>query len=155
MPVFRSKRARNRALVIQVGIVAVMIAFYKFGVPRIEAARARAAAAERELNINAFFQSVAVEAGGSEAQAPEGGEKGSHPKRLQRTPDVREVEQQLGAPDESMTGYGGAEHLTWIGTRHKLQGSFNKGQLYALTIFDLQTGHGEAVFESSAQWRAF
>jgi hypothetical protein len=175
---FRSKRVRNRAILIQALFVAGLIAFYKFGMPGIEKARARAAAEEREQAITAFFQSVTVEVGGSAnpavngpasaapvgageqaegnsiASAAGGAEK-AIPKRLRETPEVQEVEQQLGAPDQRMTGYGGAEHLTWVGTRHKLQASFNKGELYALTMFDLKTGHGETVYETSAYWRAF
>ena len=54
-----------------------------------------------------------------------------------------------------MTDFRGGQHLTWIGTRHKLAASFNKGRLYALTFTDLTTGHGMQVFESSAQFRSF
>jgi hypothetical protein len=154
MAPFHSKRARTRAIV-QLAIVAGLIAFYKLGVPAIEKAHERAAAAEREQAINSFFQSVVAEVGGSAGRAPGGGETGSVPKRLRLLPDVEGVEQRLGAPDQTMTGFAGGQHLTWTGTRHKLQGSFNKGQLYALTMFDLQTGHGETVYESSAQWHPF
>jgi hypothetical protein len=54
-----------------------------------------------------------------------------------------------------MTDFRGGQHLTWIGPRHRLEASFDKGRLYALTLTDLQTGHGMQVFESSAEWRAF
>jgi hypothetical protein len=155
MPLIRSKRTRNGALLIQVAIVIGLIVFYKIGLPKIERVRARAATADREQAITSFFQSVVVEARGHEGPSPAGGETAARPKRLRLTPEVREVEQELGAPDQTLTGYGGAQHLTWIGERHKLQASFNKGQLYALTMFDLKTGHGETVYESSAPWRSF
>jgi hypothetical protein len=154
MALFSSKRARNRAILIQVGIVAGVIVLYKFGMPTIERARAHAAAADHEQAITAFFESTTIEVGGSGNQASGNGQ-GAVPKRLRVTPEVQEVEQELGAPGQTMVGYGGAQHLTWIGTRHKLQASFNKGQLYALTMTDLKTGHGEQVYETSAYWRAF
>jgi hypothetical protein len=170
MALFRSKRVRNRVILIQAIFVAGLIALYKFGMPGIEKAGARAAAEQREQAITEFFQSVTVEVGGSAnpavngpASAESGGgpnqEAGTGqkaiPKRLRDQPEVQEVERELGAPDQTMSGYRGAQHLTWIGTRHKLRASFNKGQLYALTITNLETGHGETVYETSAYWRAF
>jgi hypothetical protein len=105
----------------------------------------------------------ASEKSGGETSGPSGSESGgkslaefgARPQRLRLTPEVAEVERQLGAPEQTMTDFRGGQHLTWIGTRLKLEASFNKGQLYALTITDLKTGHGEQVFESSALWRAF
>jgi hypothetical protein len=142
MALFRSKRVRNRAILIQALFIVGVIVLYKFGMPGIERARARAAAEDREQAITAFFESVTVETGGPASSAQGGGEK-AVPRRLRLTPKVQEVEQELGAPGQTMVGYGGAQHLTWIGTRHKLRASFNKGQLYALTLTDLKTGHGE------------
>jgi hypothetical protein len=154
MPLFRSKRVRNRAILIQVLFIAGLIVLYKFGLPGVKRMRARAAAEDREQAIMSFFQSITIEVGGSGNQAA-GDRQGGVAKRLRETPEVEEVEQQLGAPGQTMVGYGGAQHLTWIGTRHKLQASFNKGQLYALTLTDLKTGHGEQVYKTSAHWRAF
>jgi hypothetical protein len=136
-------------ILIQVGIVAALIVFYKVGMPKYEAARERAAVAEREQAITSFFESESVESGGA---GPAGG--GQH-KRLRKAMEVNEVEQQLGAPDQTLTAYGGGQHLTWTGTRHRLRASFERGQLYALTMTDLESGHGEVVYESSAQWHAF
>ena len=154
MALFSSKRARNHAILIQVVFIAAVIVMYWFGVPAIRKGRARAAAEDREQALTAFFQSVTIEVGGSGNQAA-GEAQGGVAKRLRETPEVEEVEQQLGAPGQTMVGYGGAQHLTWMGTRHKLQASFNKGQLYALTLTDLKTGHGEQVYKTSAYWRAF
>ena len=154
MALFSSKRARNHAILIQVVFIAAVIVMYWFGVPAIRKARARAAAEDREQALTAFFQSVTIEVGGSGNQAA-GEAQGGVAKRLRETPEVEEVEQQLGAPGQTMVGYGGAQHLTWMGTRHKLQASFHKGQLYALTLTDLKTGHGEQVYKTSAYWRAF
>lgn len=141
MPLFDSKHQRNRALILQAVIIVVLGLLYEFGVPMIEQARARATRADRETKITDFFQAAAVPAGDSGA------------KRLRLTPPVEEVETQLGAPDRIATGYGGTQILTWVGTAHKLEASFNSGQLYALTMLDIKTGHGEQVLQSSAQWR--
>ena len=138
---------RNRIILTQVVIVLLLVGFYKIGLPRIEKAREASATAEREQRIMAFFQSVVAEVGsGDAAQRPE---------RLRSTPGVHDVELELGAPQETMNGALGGQHLTWVGTRHKLTASFNKGKLYALTLTDMKTAHGRRVYESSAQWRSF
>lgn len=174
-----SKSVRTRALLIQAVIVAGLIGFYKLALPQIQKARATAAAEQREQQIVSFVQSVAVEAGAAIEPSPSSSTKESQPskdqneetsgqsagessaepsarpQRLRLTPEVAEVEQELGVPQQTMTDFRGGQHLTWIGTRHKLEASFNKGRLYALTITDLKTGRGQQIFESSAQWRAF
>ena len=66
-----------------------------------------------------------------------------------------EVRQALGAPDTSTTDFAGGLHLTWIGTGHTLEASFNHGQLYCLSLKDTSTGHGASVYESSANWQPF
>ena len=147
---------RTRVIIIQVGIVIGVMIWYKLFLPEIQKARAAAEAAKREQRIESIVQSIVAEAAGRENDAPATqGETRGRPQRLRITPPVEEVQQQLGAPDTNMTDFRGGQHLTWIGTRHKLEASFDKGRLYALTLTDLQTGHGMQVFESSAQWRAF
>ena len=170
----------TKAIIIQVMILAGLIAYFKVALPRIEKARAEAAAAEREQRIESFVQSVVVEAPGRENDAPAAnGEKSprsqlfprllgqwqrppasngatrARPQRLRITPAVDEVQEALGAPEQNMTDFRGGQHLTWTGKSHKLDLSFNKGGLYALALTDLQTGKGMTVFESSAQWQQF
>lgn len=149
---------RNRMILVQVAIVLGLVVFYELALPKIRRAQEASAAAQREEKIMTFVHSVAVEVGGSTDQpvpGAEADESDGHPEHLRVTPQVGDVEQELGAPQEYMNDFMGGQHLTWIGTKHKLVASFTKGQLYALTFTNLKTGHGMQVFESSAQWRAF
>ncbi|HET7840240.1 MAG TPA: hypothetical protein VFM21_01475 [Terriglobia bacterium] len=155
MPLVELKNTRNRAILIQVAIVVGLIIFYKLALPKIQQAREASAAAQREERIMGFVHSVAVEVGGRANPSESGGETDGIPQRLRVTPQVGDVEQELGAPQQYMSDFMGGEHLTWSGTRHKLVASFTKGQMYALTLTDVKTGHGMQVYESSAQWRAF
>ncbi len=158
MPSIDLNNTRNRAILVQVAILIGLIVFYKLALPRIQQARQASEAAQREEKIVSFIHSVAVKDGGSTDQPASGAEgdaSDGRPEHLRVTPQVGEVEQELGAPQEYMNDFMGGEHLTWIGTRHKLVASFTKGQLYAVTLTNLKTGHGMQVFESSAQWRVF
>ena len=147
---------RTRVILVQAAIVVGVIAWYKFFLPGIQKERAAAEAARREQKIEALVQSMLIEAAGRENDAPATpGSTRHRPQRLRFMPPVDEVEQELGAPDTSMTDFRGGQHLTWVGTRHSLELSFDKGRLYALTLTDRQSGHGMQVFESAVQWRAF
>ncbi len=147
---------RTRVIIVQVAIVVGVIAWYKVFWPEIQKERAAAETARREEKIEALVQAMVVEAAGPETGALAGeGETRARPQRLRITPSVDEVEQELGAPDTNMTDFRGGQHLTWIGSRHSLELAFDKGRLYALTLTDLQSGHGVQVFESATQWRAF
>ena len=127
---------------------------FKVALPRLEKDHAEARTAARERVIESFFESVTMEMPDGAAEA--GDRIGTrNARRLHRTPDVGAVQQELGAPNQSMTDFAGAQHLTWFGKEHKLIASFNKGRLYALTVSDLAGDHGERVFESSAQWQRF
>jgi hypothetical protein len=145
---------RTKVILIQAAIVAGLIVYFKVALPKIERARLAARIAAREQAIGSFFQSVTMEVG-SDVAAPGGAASAGRARRLRVTLDVHEVQRQLGAPDQNMTDFAGAQHLTWIGTERKLLASFNKGRLYALTVSDLAGEHGERVFESSAQWQKF
>jgi hypothetical protein len=136
-------------------ILAGVILWLKVAWPGIQKERAAADARKREQQIESFVQSVVAESGAVEPGAPANGKPASNPQRLRITPLVSEVQQALGAPDTSMTDFRGGQHLTWMGTRHKLTASFNQGRLYALTLTDVPTGRGMRVFESSAQWQEF
>ncbi len=136
----------------QLAIVAGLIVYFKVALPRIEKSQAATRATAREQAIESLFQSVTVEVGATEAAA---GTATARPRRLRHRPDVDEVKRTLGAPNQSMTDFAGAQHLSWFGTRSKLVASFQKGRLYALTISDFAEEHGEKVFESNAQWQKF
>jgi len=147
---------RTRTIVIQVAIVAGVILWLTLALPKIQKERAAAELARREQKIESFLQSTAVERVGEEIEVPTvEGVRRVRPQRLRITPAAGDVQQALGAPDQSMTDFRGGQHLIWIGTRHKLEASFDKGRLYAVTLTDLQTGHGMTVYESSAQYHPF
>jgi hypothetical protein len=147
---------RTRTIIIQVAIFAGVILWLTLALPKIQKERAAAELARREQKIESFVQSAVVAAGGEEIEVPTvEGVRRVRPQRLRVTPAVGEVQQALGAPERSMTDFRGGQHLTWIGTRHQLEASFAKGRLYAVTLTDLQTGHGSTVYESSAQYRPF
>jgi hypothetical protein len=144
---------RTRTIVIQVAIVTGVILWLTLGLPKYRKEKTAAALARREQNIESFVQSIVVERGGEEMEVPTvDGVRRVHPQRLRFLPAVGDVQEELGAPDQSMTDAQGGQHLIWIGTRHKLNASFNKGRLYAVTLSDLQTGHGMTVYESAAQY---
>ena len=145
---------RSKVILVQAAIIVGLVAYFKVALPKIERARMAARVIAREQAIHAFFQSVTTQVGSADAQEVDGGKSGNA-LRLRITPDVTEVQRQLGAPDQSMTDFAGAQHLTWFGKDRKLLASFNKGQLYALTISDLAGEHGERVFQTSAEYQKF
>jgi hypothetical protein len=146
---------RTRIILIQLGIVAGLVAWYKVYVPRMERERAAAEAEARAKRIEAFVPAMIVEDTSREVEAPGTGGEKRHPEKLRRTPSVEEVEQALGAPDERVTDFRGGLHLTWMSERLKLEASFNQDRLYCLRTENRRTGHGELVFESSWSWQAF
>ncbi|MBZ5544731.1 MAG: hypothetical protein LAO07_13800 [Acidobacteriia bacterium] len=147
---------RARAIVIQVAVVAGVILWFKLALPQIQKERAADRLARREQKIESFVQSTVVESGGEESEVSTvEGLKRVRPRILRITPAVGDVQEALGAPDESMTDFSGGQHLTWIGTRHQLEAAFDKGRLYAVTLTDLQTGHGMTVYESRVRYHPF
>jgi hypothetical protein len=145
-----------KAIIIQVVIAAMVIAWFKFVLPMLGGGQAAAAAARRETRIETLFQSLAVEdvSPSAPAHAADGASAES-PRHLLRTPMIDEIKQELGAPSAVTGDYRGGAHLIWAGTNHKLEASFNHERLYCLRMEDVRTGHGELVFESSSAWRAF
>jgi hypothetical protein len=147
---------RTRAIVIQVAVVAGVVLWLKFALPKIQKDRIAAQLARREQKIESFLQSAVVESGGEEIEVSTlEGVKRVHPQVLRITPPVGDVEEALGAPDESMTDFRGGQHLIWYSNKHKFEAAFDKGQLYAVTLTDLQTGHGMTVYESRARYHPF
>jgi len=153
---FRSGSTVARAILIQVVIAAGLIAWFKSGLPRLRRAQAAEEASKRENKIDGVIQSIVVVDSSQESRAAKAGtEVDSHPQRLLRTPSVDEIKQALGPADGFSGDYRGGVHLSWTGTTHKLEASFNQARLYCLRIEDLRTGHGTLIFESSSEWRPF
>ena len=146
---------RTRIILVQLAIVAGLIAWYKIYVPRLEQARAAAEAQERAQRIAAFVPAMVVEDTSRQVEVPGSGGEKRHPQKLRSTPTVEEVEHALGAPDGRVTDFAGGLHLTWMSDRQKLEASFNHDRLYCLRIEERSTGHGALVFESSWSWQPF
>jgi hypothetical protein len=146
----------KRLMAIQFAIVASLAAFYFLYLPYRTKSRAAAEAQERELKIEALFQSLVVEDPRGEVELPgTGGKVRVHPQRLNHLPAVDEVVEALGLAQRRTTDFRGALHLTWTGTAHSLEACFDRGRLYCLRREDLRTGHGALVFESSVAWHPF
>ena len=146
----------KKLMAIQLAILASLAAFYFFYLPYRTKSQAAAEAQERELRIEALFQSLVVEDARDEVELPgPGGMVRVHPQRLNRRPAVDEVVQALGLADRRTADFRGGLHMTWTGTAHSLEASFDRGRLYCLRREDLRTGHGVLVFESSVAWHPF
>jgi hypothetical protein len=142
--------------VTQILILTGIVAFYKLYLPLYTRDLAERAAAARERKINAFFQDAVVEDSAQEISVPlEGVIVKRHPQRLRAIFSPHEVESTLGAPNTTTTDFGGGQHLTWLGTAHKLTASFHLGRLYSLTLEDRATGHGAMVYESPQWWHPY
>jgi hypothetical protein len=156
MVIHSSGGVKAKAIIVQLAIVAGLIAYLKVYIPRVRKERAVSEAQQREKKIESLFQSMAVEDPSREVALPsDGGKKLVHPQKLRSLATVEDVEQALGAADVRSGDFRGGLHLTWIGTDHKLEAAFNGDRLYCLRMEDRQTGHGALVFESSLNWVPF
>ncbi len=142
--------ARAKIFLIQGAVIVALIVGLRFYWPYLRRERAAHRAAVREQKIETAFGAL-VEPAASGESGPDAGQS----QELRRAATVDEVQQTLGAPQISMTDYAGGQHLTWIGTNHKLEAAFNKGRLYALTLTNLKTGHGEMVFAIARESHSF
>ena len=146
----------KRLIAIQFAILASLAAFYFLYLPYRAKSTGAAEAEERELKIEALFQSLVVEDARGEVELPgTGGKVRVHPQRLNRMPAVDEVVEALGLPDRRTADFRGGLHMTWTGTAQSLEAAFDRGLLYCLRREDLRTGHGALVFESSVAWHPF
>jgi len=146
----------KRVIAVQLGIMAGLAAFYFLYLPYRAKSQSETIITVRELKVQEFFQSLVVEDSHGEVEPPgTGGKVRVHPQKLNNTPDVDEVLQDLGSPNQRTTDFRGGLHMTWTGTAHSLEAVFDDGRLYCLRYEDLRTGHGALVFESSAAWRPF
>ncbi|MGD1105126.1 MAG: hypothetical protein ABSA59_24040 [Terriglobia bacterium] len=156
MPISSFGRAPRRVIVIQLLVLVGLIAFYRLYLPHRARDLAGRAAATREQKINALFQDSVVEDSTREISVPlEGVIVKRHPQRLRTTFSPQEAESTLGVPDATTTDFRGGQHLTWLGTAHKLAASFDAGRLYCLTLEDRATGHGVMVYESIWSWHPY
>ena len=151
-----SGRVPWRIILIQLAILVGLAIFFRFYLPHRVHVQTTEAVTDREQKIEAFFQKTVVEDTEHEISVPLAGAiVKRHPQRLRTTLHVEEVESQLGAPDTSTTDFRSGQHLTWIGTAHKLEASFNLGRLYCLGHQDRKTGQGVMVFESIWSWHPY
>jgi hypothetical protein len=156
MPSSSFGRTPRRVMVIQFLILLGLVAFYKLYLPHRARDLAGHAAATREQKINALFQDSVVEDSTHEISVPLGGViVKRHPQRLSTIFSPQEAESRLGVPDAAQIDFAGGQHLTWLGTAHKLEASFNAGRLYGLTLEDRATGHGVLVYESIWAWHPY
>ena len=145
-----------RIFLIQLLLVAGLAVFLKFYLPHREREAVERARADREQKIGALFHDAVAEDAKHEISVPlNGAIVKRHPSRLRTTFSPRQAEVLLGAPDNVTADFAGGQHLTWIGTTHKLEASFNAGHLYCLTMEDRSTGHGEMVYESVWTWHPY
>ena len=145
-----------RLIVIQVLVLSGLLIFFKFYLPHRERSLAATAVATREQKINSFFQDSVMEDSAREFTFPlDGATVKRHPQKLRTKYSPDEVESTLGIPNTSMVDFRGGQHLTWIGTSHKLEAAFTAGRLYCLTMEDLATRHGVLVYDSDDLWRPY
>ena len=149
-------RAPWRIFLIQFVILAAILVFIKFYAPRHERSLDAQAAVAREQKITALFQDSIVEDTIREVSVPlDGAIVKRHPWKLRTTFTPEAAESALGVPNTSAVDFRGGQHLTWIGTSHKLEAAFDAGRLFCLTQEDLATHHGEQVYGSEDQWRPY
>ena len=145
-----------RIIIIQVLILSGLLIFFKFYLPNHERNLAAQADAAREQKITALFHdSVTEDAVNEIAVVFDGAIVKRHPKRLRTTFSPEEVQTILGVPNTSMVDFRGGQHLTWIGTAHKVEAAFDKGHLFCLTMEDLKTHRGELVYDSNDLYRPY
>jgi hypothetical protein len=145
-----------RLIAIQLAILAGLLIFFKFYLPHHARMAAAQASAARERKITTFFNDAVAEDTGREVSVPlDGSVVKRHPKRLRTTFGPDEAQTMLGVPNTSMVDFRGGQHLTWIGTTHKVEAAFDKGHLFCLTQEDLTTHRGELVYDSNDMYRLF
>lgn len=149
-------RAPWRVITIQVLILLGLVALYKIYLPYHLRRLAEREAATREQRINAFFRDAVEEDQTREISVPLGGEVVKrHPQRLREMFSPQQVESILGVPDASTTDFRGGQHLTWLGSSHKLEVSFDAGRIYSLVLEDRATRHGALIYASPDLWHPY
>ncbi len=145
-----------RVIFVQLVLIAGVITFFSLYLPRRTRALAQREVAGREQKITEFFRSAVKDDSSLEVSVPVDGEvEKRHAQVLTVNLSPQDVQSQLGAAGVSTTDYRGGEHLTWIGTAHKLVASFDDGKLYCLTLEDRATGHGVMVYQTPEAWHPY
>jgi hypothetical protein len=154
IPFFKSRQKLIRAIAIQLGIAGVLTVWFLVAWPQLKKEWAEGETARKEQKILSLVRSVVAE--DPARDAPNGSLPGfAHPQRLVSTPTESDVKAALGPTDGFSGDFRGGVHMTWIGTDHIVEASFDKQRLYCLKLENRHTGHGEMVFESSLEWRTF
>jgi hypothetical protein len=149
-------RAPWRVIMIQVLLLSGLAAFFKLYLPHYTRGVASREAATRERRINDLFQNAVEQDTTQEISVPlDGAVVKRYPQKLRLVLTPQEVEDSLGVPATMTTDFRGGQHLTWFGTSHKLEASFNAGRLYCLTLHDRSTGHGVMVFAAPTSWHPY
>ncbi len=145
-----------RVIGVQLVFIVGLIVFFTLYLPHRARVLAQRAVINREQKINDFFHKSVVVDSTLQISVPIDGEVVTrHPQKLIGSLSPQGVESQLGAPTISTTDFRGGEHLTWMGTTHKLVASFTNGSLYCLTLEDRTTGHGVMVYQSPDSWHPY
>jgi hypothetical protein len=140
---------------IQVLILAGLAVFLRSYLPHRAREAVKRNATEREEEISALFRE-SVDDSPQEASVPlDGAIVKRHPQKLRDDFSPQHAESMLGVPDFTGTDFRGGQHLTWLGTAHKLVASFDAGHLYCLSLEDRATGHGAFVYRSFEMWRPY
>ena len=145
-----------RVFVIQLLVLVGILLFLKFYLPHRRQVSTQKAIQTREEKITALFHQSVEEDTEQEIAVPiDGTVVQRHPKRLRVFFGPEEIEATLGVPDSTTTDFRGGQHLTWLGTGHRLEASFESGRLYCLGLENRATGRGELVYESYPMWHPY
>jgi hypothetical protein len=141
---------------IQLLVLMVLAVFLKLYLPRHQRDLAARAAATREQKITALFKDVVEEDSTREVSVPlDGVIVKRHPQRLRTTFSPEDIESTLGIPTTTTVDFRGGQHMSWVGTAHRLEAAFDSGSLYCLTLEDRSTGHGVMVYKSTGPWHPY
>ncbi len=145
-----------RFILIQLLLLGGVLLFLKFYLPHHQRELEAQRLVQREQKITSFFQTSIVEDSSREISVPlDGAVVKRHPQRLRTTLSPEEVESELGVPNSTMTDFQNGQHLTWVGTTHRLEAAFDKGRLYCLTWEDLASHRGVLVYEDEDLWHPY
>ena len=145
-----------RFILIQVVILGGILLFFKFYLPHHERKLAAERVAQREQRIAEFIKENVVENSARQVSVPlDGTIVTRHPQKLRAIASPENIEAELGVPNTSTVDFQGGQHLTWVGTSHKVDAAFNKGRLYCVTWEDLPTHRGAFVYESEELWHPY
>ena len=149
-------RAPWRFITIQAILLGGLLAFFTLFLPYYHRQSADREAGQREQRINALFENAVEQDTRQQISVPlDGAIVKRYPQKLRLALSPQEVENSLGIPARATTDFRGGQHLTWFGTSHKLEASFNAGRLYCLTLEDRLTGHGVMVYASPTSWHPY